>query len=373
MLYLKLPVMKILNVILIALFISTTSCKKSGSSNGEENLTDAELTTKVVASGLSYVWEIVFADDNNLWFTERAGKISSLNLANGEKTLLINISDVDARGEGGLLGMVLHPDFKNNPYVYVVYNYNRSGTYSQKVVRYNYSNNSLSAPQILLDQIPAGNIHNGSRLAISGDKLFISTGDAGTASLAQDLNSLAGKILRINLDGSTPSDNPFGTHVWSYGHRNPQGLVFGNNKLYSSEHGPDNDDEINIIEKGRNYGWPNVNGFCNESGETTFCTNNNVREPLKVWTPTIAPSGLTYYNHNLIPQWKNSLILAVLKGQRLIKMKLSANGETIDESEDFFSGVNGRKRAICISPGGKVYYATSNGNDDKIVEIGRSN
>jgi len=366
--------MKTLTLLLLSVWIGFTSCKKSKSSE-EENLNDAELSSKVIASGLSHVWEMVYTADDHLWFTERAGKISRINMQTGEKTLLLNIIDVDARGEGGLLGMVHHPQFPAQPYVYIVYNYNRSGTYSEKVVRYTYSNNSLSAEQVLLDQIPANNNHNGSRLAISSDnKLFISTGDAENANAAQNLNSLSGKILRINLDGSIPSDNPFSNNpVWTYGHRNPQGLVFANDKLYASEHGPSKDDEINLIEKGRNYGWPNVNGFCDESGESTFCSTNNVKEPLKSWTPTIAPSGLTYYNHGLIPQWKNSLILAVLKDSKIIRLQLDDAGNAITETEEYFANEYGRKRAVCVAPNGKVYFATSNGSDDKIIEIGRSN
>jgi glucose/arabinose dehydrogenase len=365
--------MKTLTLVLLSLWIGFVSCKKSKSS-GEENLSDAELSSKVIASGLSHVWEMVYTADDQLWFTERGGKISRINIQTGEKTLIHTVSNVVARGEGGLLGMVLHPQFPAQPYVYVVYNYNRSGTYTERVARFTYSNNSLSAELVLLDQIPANNNHNGSRLVISSDKLFISTGDAEVASSAQNLNSLSGKILRINLDGSIPADNPFNNSpVWSYGHRNPQGLVFANNKLYASEHGPDKDDEINLIEKGRNYGWPNVNGFCDESGENTFCSNNNVREPLKSWTPTIAPSGLTYYNHSLIPQWKNSLILAVLKGSRIIRVQLDDAGNAVTATEDFFANEYGRKRAVCVAPNGKVYFATSNGSDDKIIEISRSN
>ncbi len=365
--------MKILTLLLFALGIGLMSCKKSNSSG--EDLGDAEISSKVIASGLSHVWEMVYTPDDQLWFTERGGKISRINIQSGEKTLLLNINGLVARGEGGLLGMAIHPQFPAQPYVYVVYNYSRSGVYTEKVVRFTYSNNSLTAEQVLLDQIPANNNHNGSRLMISPDnKLFISTGDAENANNAQNLNSLSGKILRINLDGSIPADNPFNNSpVWSYGHRNPQGLVYANSKIYASEHGPDKDDEINMIEKGRNYGWPNVNGYCDESGENNFCIDNNVREPLKTWTPTIAPSGLTYYNHGLIPQWKNSLILAVLKGSKIIRLKLDDAGNAIASTDEYFTNEFGRKRAVCVAPNGKVYFATSNGSDDRIIEIGRSN
>jgi glucose/arabinose dehydrogenase len=223
----------------------------------------------------------------------------------------------------------------------------------------------------VIDNIGASDIHNGSRLVIGPDlKLFISTGI--NPATAQNVSSRNGKILRLNLDGSVPADNPVaGNPYWSWGHRNPQGLVFANNKLYSSEHGPSNDDEINIIEKGRNYGWLNVQGFCDQSGEQGFCQSNNVKEPLKAWTPTIATCGLDYYNHDLIPQWKNSLLLATLKNKRLYQLKLDASFSTITETNEYFTNKYGRIRDICISPAGKVYLCTSDGSNDRIIEISK--
>jgi len=197
-------------------------------------------------------------------------------------------------------------------------------------------------------------------------------GDAAEPALAQTASSLNGKILRLNPDGSIPGDNPVaGNPYWSWGHRNPQGLVFANNKLYSSEHGASSDDEINIIEKGRNYGWINVQGFCNESAEQSFCTANNIKEPIEAWTPTIAPGGLDFYNHDLIPQWKNSLLLATLKNSRLYQLKLNDAGTEITSTNEYFNNKYGRMRDICISPAGKVYICTSNGSNDRIIEISR--
>ncbi|QIL41481.1 PQQ-dependent sugar dehydrogenase [Pedobacter sp. HDW13] len=360
--------------ILICLFVVllSTTCKKNGDDNNEEpgDLPDVDLKAKVVASGLSLPWEMVYGPDNYIWFTEKVGKISRLNPSTGQVSLLLTINEVRTNGEGGLLGMTLHPNFVSNPYVYVVYGYGSS--YKAKVVRYTYSGSSLTSPLILIDQIPAASIHNGSRLLISGDKLFISTGDASDQSTPQNINSLAGKILRINLDGSIPADNPYPNNpVWSIGHRNAQGLVQVGNKIFSSEHGPDSDDEINIIEKGRNYGWPNIKGFCNETGEQSFCSSNNVAEPLINWTPTIAPSGLAYYNSDYIPQFKNSLLLAVLKGTKLMQLHLDAAQTKITGTKDFYVNTYGRVRAVCQSPEGKVYICTSNGTDDKIVEIAK--
>lgn len=352
--------------------VAAIHCNKSDSENVEPP--DAvELTDTVIATGLSHPWEILWGPDDHIWMTERNGRVSRLNPENGQLSPLLTISEVVDRGEGGLLGMALHPQFPLQPYVYLVYNYeNANGDYREKLVRYSYSSGSgtLSSPAPLLEDLAAANIHNGSRLLIVGDKLFMTTGDAATTSLPQNINSLSGKILRLNLDGTIPSDNPVaGNPYWSFGHRNPQGLVFANNKLYSSEHGPSNDDEINIIEKGSNYGWPNVQGFCDDSGEDNFCSANNVKEPIKAWTPTIATCGLDYYNHDLIPQWKNSLLLATLKNQRVFQLKLSTNGDTVEQTNEYFSGSYGRLRDICVSPDGRVFLASSNGNNDKIVMI----
>ncbi|SER03114.1 dehydrogenase, PQQ-dependent, s-GDH family [Pedobacter rhizosphaerae] len=358
--------------ILLCIFILVIgmNCKKNGGDDGSTDLPDAELKTRVVATGLNLPWELVYGPDNHIWFTEKAGKISRLNPTTGQVTPVITIADVRSNGEGGLLGMALHPDFSTNPYVYVVYGY--GSTYRSKVVRYTYNSGTLSSPQILLDQIPGASIHNGSRLLISGGKLFITTGDASNTSTPQNTNSIAGKVLRINLDGSIPADNPIPNNpLWTLGHRNAQGLAQVGNKIFSSEHGPDSDDEINIIEKGRNYGWPTVRGFCNESAEQSFCSANNVAQPLINWTPTIAPSGLTYYNSDYLPQFKNSLLLAVLKGSKLMQLKLDGDQSKILETTDFYEGTYGRLRAVTTSPEGKVYFCTSNGSDDKIIEIAK--
>lgn len=353
-------------LIIVLLF---SNCKKNNSDNEEpDRLPDVELKTNVLTTGLSNPWDMVYGPDQMIWFTEKGGKISRLNPQNGAVQSLLTITEVRSNGEGGLLGMALHPNFTNQPYVYVVYGY--GATYKNKLVRYTYASGTLGNPQVLLDQIPASSIHNGSRLVISGDKLFISTGDAADTATPQNKASIAGKILRLNLDGSIPTDNPFpNSPVWSTGHRNAQGLTMVGNQLFASEHGPDSDDEINIIEKGRNYGWPNVKGFCNESSEQAFCSQNNVVEPLINWTPTIAPSGLAYYNSNYIPQFKNSLLLAVLKGAKLVQLQLDNSQSKIIASKDFFVNSFGRLRAICQSPEGKIYICTSNGSNDKIIEI----
>ncbi|HET9429591.1 MAG TPA: PQQ-dependent sugar dehydrogenase, partial [Chitinophagaceae bacterium] len=223
-------------------------CKRSG---GNSKAATAGIKDSVLVTGLSYPWEILWGPDNFIWMTERDGRVSRVNPNTGAVLPLINIQEVVSNGEGGLLGMALHPQFSTTPHVFLVYNYELSGDYREKVVRYSYNGTTLVNPVILLDNIEAASIHDGSRLLIVGDKLFISTGDASNQSLPQNTSSLNGKILRLNLDGSIPADNPVpGKPYWTFGHRNAQGLVFANNRLYSSEHGPNSDDELNIIEKG---------------------------------------------------------------------------------------------------------------------------
>lgn len=344
-------------------------CKKSANNPGPGG--PVGIRDSVIVEGLNYPWEILWGPDQFIWMTERGGRISRVNPATGVVSPLITISEVVSSGEGGLLGMVLHPDFTNNPHVFVVYNYNSPNGYREKLVRYTYNGSSLVNPTPLLTDIDAASIHNGSRLLIINNKLFISTGDASNTTSPQNTSSVNGKILRLNLDGSIPADNPeAGKAYWSYGHRNAQGLVYANNRLYSSEHGPNSDDEVNIIEKGKNYGWPNVRGYCDESSEQSFCQSTPVVEPIKAWTPTIATCGLDYYNSDHIPQWKGSLLLVALKDARLYQMKLDASFTSITETNEYFRNDHGRMRDLCISLSGKVYICTSNGgNSDVIVEV----
>jgi aldose sugar dehydrogenase len=356
---------------LIVLTLSFIACKKDDDNTPP---TPATIKDSILVSGLQFPWEILWGPDNHIWMTERDGEISRVNPTTGVVTPVFTITEVEPDGEGGLLGMVLHPNFATSPHVFVVYNYDDGPVYKEKVVRFTYNGTTLTSPQTIIDDIAAAGIHNGSRLVITPDlKLFITTGDANNTALAQDNASRNGKVLRLNLDGSIPADNPSASSpVWSLGHRNPQGLVYANNMLYSSEHGADTDDEINIIEKSRNYGWPTARGLCNTGAEQTFCSANNVRESISEWTPTIAVSGMDYYNSDSIPQWKNSLLVATLKNTRLMQLKLNASNNDIEESNEFFTGKYGRMRDVCVSPAGRVYICTSNGgNSDRIIQVKR--
>lgn len=343
---------------------------------------DAQLTTRVIRDSLFIPWELQYGPDNRIWFTQKNGYICRLDPASAVIDTLYyepNTYIQGSTGEGGMLGMVLHPDFPNTPFIYVAYNYLQGSGYKERIVKYQYNavTDTLMSAQTILDNINGATYHNGCRLVMVGNYLYISTGDATVSSVAQDNNSVNGKILRLLQDGSVPSDNPIqGNPLWSKGHRNAQGLVYANGRLYESEHGPNNDDEVNIIQKGSNYGWPNVEGYCNLPAEVTFCNDSNVSEPLMAWTPTLAVCGIDYYDHPMFPLFRKSLIMTTLKDSKLYRLKLNANLDDID-SVIVISGVSfGRLRDICISPEGRIYLSTSNSQSggagnriDKIIEI----
>lgn len=377
---------------LLAATLFFIACKKTDlpSSTAEDQSISAasrpdekgDLHIRVLDSTLNFPWEILWGPDDYIWFTEREGRVKRMNPETGEVLPVATIDEVASTTNfNGLLGMALHPDFNSSPFVYLVYNYfDAEQNYLEKIVRFTYDGTTLMAPQTLVDgiigKIGGDFIHNGSRLLVGPDrKLYATTGDANLRfDLPQDPALLNGKVLRINLDGTIPEDNPYGNAVWTIGHRNAQGLVFALNKLYSSEHGETTDDEINIIEKGRNYGWPFVEGVCDRPDELDFCSANNVRQPIFTWTPTVAPSGIDFYDSNEIPQWKRSLLVTFLKDRRLRQMKLSGDGTAIESVNEFFVRSFGRLRDVAISPSGKVYLCTDNGNHaDKIIEITKGN
>lgn len=334
--------------------------------------------TRVVVNELNVPWEILWGSDNFIWATERNGRISRINPDNGQQTTIANLTNLALVSEGGLLGMVLHPSFTAQPFVYVVYTYTGNGGTAQRVSRFRFSNNTLSQETVLLDNIPATVTHFGSRLVIQNNHLFVTTGDNSNSSLPQNLTSLAGKVLRMNLDGSIPTDNPFpNSYVWSYGHRNPQGLlIHTNGNMYSSEHGANTDDEFNIIRRGRNYGWPNVSGIVDNANETTFTATNPNEPSLAQWTPNIAPSGIELYSGNRVPQFQNKILMAALRGQMVVALTLSQDGLSVVNREEFFVNRFGRIRDICVSPEGRVFIATggnsfSSSSGHSIIEINR--
>jgi len=220
----------------------------------------------------------------------------------------------------------------------------------------------LTNPVILIDDITGNTTHIGARFQFLPDNtILVSTGDAQNTSLPQNLNSLSGKILRMNTDGTIPSNNPDPTsYVYSYGHRNVQGMCLAPNGLiYLSEHGASSDDEFQLLEPGRNYGWPNVEGFCDLTSEQSFCNANNVKEPLTVWTPTIAPSDLLWYENPNFPELDGKMLMTVLKDKKLIALELSADGTEYIAQAHYLTNQFGRLRDICIGPEKEIFLATN--------------
>lgn len=326
------------------------------------------LTATDVATGLVVPWEVKYGPDDHLWVTERRGNILRINPTNGNTVTVLNHQTQVEGGtsEYGMLGLALHPDFLSTPTVYVVYCYSQGGI-RERLSSFDWNGTELSNETILFDEIQGGNIHDGSRLLITTDnKILMTTGDRGNSSLSQNMNSLNGKILRLNLDGSIPSDNPDpASYVYSFGHRNPQGLAYGpGGQIYSSEHGAQQSDEFNLIGPNSNYGWPNVQGACNTASEQAFCAANAVREPLLEFSPCAAVNDIIYYDHPAIPEWQGKMLMAVLGGfalsdSRLSVMTFNEGGDAVTAEDQYLDNL-GRLRDVAINPHtGSVYVATN--------------
>ncbi len=344
------------------------------------------LSITVIADSLEVPWDIDYhGGTNSLIYTEIGGRISRLDLSTGEKKQLLKIESVYQRRTLGLLGMCLHPDMQAFPYLYATYTVKRKDSIYSRLERFTYKGDTLISRKLLLE-IPGNTGHNGSRVSFSkSGKLLWATGDAHSQTFAQDSTSLNGKILRLNFDGSIPEDNPIkGSYVYAWGFRNMQGLaVSDRGHVYTSEHGDAIEDEINLIEPMRNYGWPRIEGKHDLPEEEQFAKVKNTKEPIRSWTPVIAPAGLAYYNSGAIPEWKNSLLLTTLKSQSLRVLKLDETGKEIESEQIFLENHYGRLRAVTVSSNGDVYIATSNRDwnpqpgfpqpgDDKILRLSRA-
>ncbi len=317
---------------------------------------------EVIAQDLKIPWEIVFLPDGSMLVTERAGTLVRIT----PNKVAIPIEGVAHVGEGGLLGMALHPDFKKNQLIYLYATTSVSGALRNRVESYRFENDKLSDRKVILENIPGSKYHDGGRIKFGPDgDLYITTGDAEQSQLAQDKNSLAGKILRVKDDGSIPSDNPFGNATYSYGHRNPQGLAWDNQgRLWATEHGPSGAqtgyDELNLIEKGKNYGWPTIKGSQTGEGLQTPVVNSGSSE-------TWAPAGLAYAD--------GVLYFGGLRGESLYVAKIKQDGG-VDLSAHL-RGKYGRLRAAVVGPDGFLYVTTSNtdgrgkasSGDDKIIRL----
>lgn len=316
-----------------------------------------------VITGIDVPWEIKYASNNQLWLTERRGRISRVDLNTAQRKVVLNhVSSVVQQSESGMLGLTLHPQFPDTPLVYVAYTYLSQGSIRERVSRFTYANDSLIDEYFLLNNLPGNGTHNGCRLLILADKtMLITTGDVQNLSLPQDTSSLMGKVLRIHLDGSIPSDNPFGNSaVYSIGHRNAQGLaLLPNDTVVISEHGATTDDELHLLYKGRNYGWPSVEGFCSTPTEQTFCDNNKVVEPLVAYTPTLGPSDIIYYTNRNFPEWDSCVLMTVLKDKEVRAVKLNSLYNSVVSDVSYLKNMFGRLRDIELGPNKEIYIATN--------------
>ena len=362
----------------IATFTPSASLPASTPAPIVETPTPSGWTTEVIAQGLEVPWSIIFTGAGRMLVSERPGRIREI--VNGElnPNALYTFSDVISIEESGLMGLALDPDYVTNHFIYACYtSQNQSGMFN-RVVRMIDAGSEIKLDVAVVDNIPSAKYHAGCRLAFGPDgKLYITTGDARQPQAAQDLTSLAGKILRVNADGSIPTDNPFSNSpIFSYGHRNPQGITWNaaNGIFYESEHGPSGNDgpeggdEINRIYAGDNYGWPLVSHAESLAG---------TQSPLIQFTPAIAPAEILYYSSDMLPMFKEKLLLGALRGEGLALLSLAADDPNTVAKVEWLVKDVGRVREVTLGPDGLVYFSTSNrdgrgspqAGDDKIYRI----
>ena len=333
------------------------------------------MSTAVVQDGLSIPWDVAFLPDGQMLVTERAGRVRVYASGSPNAALVRTVTiPVTATGESGLMGIAVDVDFASNRYVYVCASQTVSGVFRNRVLRYTVAaNGSWGGLKVLVGGMLAATIHNGCAVEMSRDgRLWVSMGDANQPNLAQDRSSLNGKILRMNRDGGTPTDNPviggLRNIVYSMGHRNVQGLAIrpGTNQMYAVEHGPDVNDEVNRIVPGGNYGWPchtgNVTSACGSSATTIG----------SLWASggsTIATSGGTFVGGAQWADYNGQLFVSTLKESDVRRFSINEAGTSLGGPATHFNAAWGRLRASVLGPGGHLYLTTSNGSNDQVVRI----
>lgn len=348
---------------------------------GELPMTDSKgWKVETVLTGLQVPWAIAFDPSGNMIFTERSGRVRIMEGKTLRSEPLMTLTDLAASSESGLMGLCLHPNYSKNRYLYLAYSYRMGGQFI-KVVRYVNDGIELKVDKVIIDQIPAAPNHAGTRVQFGPDgKLYITTGDATDWHRAQDLGSINGKILRLNDDGSVPKDNPFvdkagaRPEIWAYGSRNSQGIDWqpGTQLLFETEHGPSGFEglgggacELNIIEKGKNYGWPEIYGPRTRPG---------MESPLVEYTPASAPGSGRFYRGKALPMFTGNFFFGSLRGTCLVRVIL--DGRKVVRQERVVANL-GRIREVCEGPDGAIYFSTSNRDgrgrpqdgDDRILRI----
>jgi glucose/arabinose dehydrogenase len=340
----------------------------------------AGFRVETVVSNLEVPWSLVFVPDGRMLFTERPGRVRVFENGKLKPQPLAVISDVERGSESGLMGLTLHPDFAQNHLLYLAYAYNDGGV-RVRVVRFRETSDGLEDRKLIIEGIPAARFHAGTRLRFGPDgKLYITTGDAAEKENGQKLDTLAGKTLRLNDDGTVPPDNPFlgqagaRPEIWTYGHRNSQGLDFqpGTNLMFQTEHGPSGfdgpggGDEVNIVERGHNYGWAVIHHRDARPG---------MESPLLEYTPACAPASGAFYRGAALRQFKGNFFFGCLRGEGLQRVVL--DGRKVVSEERMFQGRYGRIRDVTEGPDGALYFSTSNrdgrgrpaNDDDRIMRV----
>lgn len=351
----------------------------SDSKTGVEELDPHSFSIEVFAEGLDVPWGMLFTDEHRILVTQRPGQIKQIIDGKVQNEPLHTFPEVSHTIEEGLMGITKDPEYDRNAFLYVCLTYEENSKKYDKVVKLKDEQNALSVESVILDHIPAAKFHAGCRIQFGpDDKLYITTGDATEKNSAQERSALSGKILRINADGSIPQDNPFpNSPVFSYGHRNPQGLDWHpvTHVLMESEHGPSGNDgpgggdEINFIQSGKNYGWPVVSHEKSKEG---------MESPLLVFTPAVAPASGLFYSGDKLPQLNNNFLVGLLKGEGILRVVVD---ESIPPKLLFYEKIPGisfgRIRDVIQGPDGYIYFSTSNkdgrgkpkSGDDKIMRI----
>jgi glucose/arabinose dehydrogenase len=369
----------------LVFLLACNRAPRAGSEEGRGNAPQAAAAAagfrvETVVGNLQVPWSIVFAPDGRMLFTERPGRVRVFEQNRLRPEPLVVIPDVESKAESGLMGLTLHPRFAENHFLYLAYAYNRNGVHV-RVVRFRETGGGVADRKLIIEGIPAAQYHAGTRLGFGPDgKLYVTTGDAAQRELAQKLDSLAGKTLRLNDDGTVPADNPFvaqagaRAEIWSYGHRNSQGLDWqpGTNLMFQTEHGPSGfdgpggGDEVNIVERGKNYGWPLVHHRDGRAG---------LESPLIEYTPALAPASGVFYRGAALPQFRHNFFFGALRGEALVRVEL--DGRRVVAQERMLEGKYGRIREVAQGPDGAIYFSTSNrdgrGNpskdDDRIMRL----
>ena len=353
------------------------ACGSGGDASPGDGPPPAGTQLETVYTGLEVPWAIAFGPDGEMYINERPGRVRIAKDGKLDPKPIYVVPDLVTGSEIGLEGLVLHPNFKTNHFAYIAYGYRSDAV---KVVRCKIDGTTMTADKVIIQDLPAAMNHAGCQLSFGPDgKLYVSVGDATTRDIAQDLGSLGGKTLRLNDDGTVPSDNPFvdtagaRKEIYSYGHRNAQGIAWqpGTDFMWQTEHGPSGfdgpggGDEINIVPRGQNMGWPLVHHDERKEGTVP---------PLKTYTPAQAPGACTFYNADKIPDFKGNFFFCCLKGGGV--MRLVVDKAKIVSEQKLHQDL-GRCRAIAVGPDGALYFSTSNRDgrgtpqtgDDRIMRI----